>query len=350
MNLHDFNFELPPECIAQTPAARRDASRLMIVDRRHQRITHDVFANIGHYLRAPDVLVVNDTKVIPARLYGRKAVTGGKVEVFLLHDHGEGIWEVLLKPAARVRPDTIIDIGPLQAEVIERLPNAIARVKFTPNDIYDALEHVGEVPLPPYIQRPPGPRHDHPDHRHHEDRERYQTVYAQHPGAVAAPTAGLHFTPELLTDLERRGIDRATVTLHVGWGTFQPMRTENITDHRMASEYYRLVADEAARIRNARASGGRVVAVGTTSTRTLETVMQQAGEVTARTGWSDLFIYPSYRFRLVDALVTNFHLPKSTLFLLVCAFAGRDLMLEAYHRAIAERYRFYSYGDAMLIY
>lgn len=349
MNLNDFHFELPPECIAQTPAARRDASRLMIVDRRQQCITHDVFANIGHYLREHDVLVVNDTKVIPARLHGRKAATGGKVEVFLLHDYGEGIWDVLLKPAARVRPGTTIDIGPLQAEVVERLPDAIARVKFTPAHIYAALEQVGEVPLPPYIQRPSSLESHRLDNRQGEDRERYQTVYAQHPGAVAAPTAGLHFTPELLMDLERRGIQRATVTLHVGWGTFQPIRTETITDHRMAKEYYRLVADEAARIRKARASGGRVVAVGTTSTRTLETVMQQAGDVTARTGWSDLFIYPSYRFRLVEALITNFHLPKSTLFLLVCAFAGRDLMLKAYHCAIAERYRFYSYGDAMLI-
>ncbi|WP_089945090.1 tRNA preQ1(34) S-adenosylmethionine ribosyltransferase-isomerase QueA, partial [Candidatus Entotheonella palauensis] len=343
MNLNDFNFTLPPERIAQTPAVRRDASRLMIVDRQQQRITHDIFANIGQYLRAHDVLVVNDTKVIPARLHGRKAATGGKVEVFLLHDHGGGIWEVLLKPAARVRPGTVIEIGPLQAEVIERSSGAMIRIKFTPSDIYAALEQVGEVPLPPYIQR-----HG-MDDRHGEDRERYQTVYAQHPGAVAAPTAGLHFTPELLADLEHRGIHRATVTLHVGWGTFQPMRSEKITDHRMAKECYRLVADEAARIRQARANGGRVVAVGTTSTRTLETVVQEAGEVRAKTGWSDLFIYPSYRFRIVDALVTNFHLPQSTLFLLVCAFAGRDLMLEAYHCAIAERYRFYSYGDAMLI-
>lgn len=349
MNLNDFNFELPPERIAQTPAARRDASRLMIVDRRQQRITHDVFANIGRYLRDGDVLVVNDTKVIPARLHGRKAATGGKVEVLLLHDHGEGMWDVLLKPAARVRPGTALDIGPLQAEVIDRLPDAVVRVQFAPNDIYAALEQVGEVPLPPYIQRPLDLGRGCLSHRQGEDRERYQTVYAQHPGAVAAPTAGLHFTPELLTDLERRGVQRAAVTLHVGWGTFQPIRAETITEHDMGKEYYRLLADEAARIRKARASGGRVVAVGTTSTRTLETVMQQAGEVTATSGWSDLFIYPSYRFRLVEALVTNFHLPKSTLFLLVCAFAGRDLMLEAYHCAIAERYRFYSYGDAMLI-
>lgn len=348
MNLNDFTFDLPPEHIAQTPAARRDASRLMVVDRRQQRITHDIFANIGHYLRDNDVLVVNDTKVIPARLHGRKATTGGKVEVFLLHDHGEGLWEVLLKPAARIRPGVVIAMGPLQAEVIERLPDAMSRVQFTPNNIYPALEQVGEIPLPPYIQR--DRQSASITDRHREDRERYQTVYAQHPGAVAAPTAGLHFTPELLADLERRGVQRATVTLHVGWGTFQPIRADEISDHRMAKEYYRLVAEEAARIRNAQAVGGRVVAVGTTSTRTLETVMQQAGEVTARTGWSELFIYPSYRFQLVDALITNFHLPKSTLFLLVCAFAGRDLMLEAYHCAIAERYRFYSYGDAMLIY
>ena len=348
MNLSDFHFDLPPDRIAQTPASRRDASRLMIVDRRQQRITHDVFANLGDYLQTDDVLVVNDTKVIPARLRGRKAVTGGKVEVFLLHDHGEGVWDVLLKPAARVRPGVALDIGPLQAEVLERLPDAMARVQFTPGDIYAALDQVGEIPLPPYIQRDPQQREATP-HPGDGDRERYQTVYAQHPGAVAAPTAGLHFTPELLSALEGRGIQRATVTLHVGWGTFQPIRTEQITEHRMAREFYRLTAEEAARIRNGRARGGRVVAVGTTSTRTLETVMQQVGDITAATGWSDLFIYPSYRFQIVDALVTNFHLPQSTLFLLVCAFAGRELMLEAYRRAIVERYRFYSYGDAMLI-
>ncbi len=333
MNLYDFDFELPPECIAQTPPARRDASRLMVVDRAQQRITHDVFANIGQYLQPPDVLVVNNTKVIPARLHGRKAETGGNVEIFLLHDHGEGFWDVLLKPAARVRPGTVIEMGSgmLQAEVVERLPNAMVRVKFTPDDIYASLERIGEVPLPPYIRRE---RDDQQQRR--EDLERYQTVYAEHPGAVAAPTAGLHFTPDLLRDLARQGIQRATVTLHVGWGTFQPIRAENITDHRMGKEFYRLVADEAATIRHAQSRGGRVVAVGTTSTRTLETVMQQAGEITAWTGWSDLFIYPSYRFQVVDALVTNFHLPQSTLFLLVCAFASRDLMLEAYRCAIAE--------------
>lgn len=289
MNLKDFDFELPPECIAQTPAERRDASRLMVVDRAQQRITHDVFANIGQYLHPPDILVVNDTKVIPARLHGGKAATGGQVEIFLLHDRGEGFWDVLLKPAARVRPGTVIEVGggALRAEVIERLPDAMVRVQFTPHDIYASLEHVGEVPLPPYIQRDRGDRQ-----RRREDLERYQTVYAQHPGAVAAPTAGLHFTPDLLTDLARQGIQRATVTLHVGWGTFQPIRAENITDHRMGKEFYRLTADEAAHIRRARDRGGRVVAVGTTSTRTLETVMQQGGGDHA-VDWLVRFIYLS---------------------------------------------------------
>jgi len=345
VHLQDFDFILPPDLIAQTPAARRDQSRLMIVDRARQHIAHDTFANIGRYLSPGDVLVVNDTKVIPARLHGRKAGRGGKVELLLLHDQGHGRWDVLLKPAAKVRPGTVVHIasGRLRAEVLERLPEATWQVQFTPSDIYDLLEHCGEVPLPPYIKRPPGAA------AHGGDRERYQTVYAAHPGAIAAPTAGLHFTPELLAALACRGIHRAAVTLHVGWGTFQPMRTPWVTQHRMGKEFYRITGDQAAIIQRARATGGRMVAVGTTATRTLETVMQCAGDITAHQGWSDLFIYPSYQFRIVDTLLTNFHLPRSTLFLLVSAFAGRDLMLEAYRQAIDARYRFYSYGDAMLI-
>lgn len=345
MHLQDFDFILPPELIAQTPAPRRDQSRLMVVDRGQQRITHDQFANIGDYLNPGDVLVVNDTKVIPARLYGRKVGSGGKVELLLLHDRGHGVWDVRLKPAARVRPGTLVDIasGRLRAEVVERTPEDTMRVRFTPSDIYELLEEVGEVPLPPYIKRAPGAA------GRDEDRERYQTVYAYDPGAVAAPTAGLHFTPALLRALASRGIRRATVTLHVGWGTFQPMRSSQVTQHRMAGEFYRVTAEQAAIIREAKTAGGRVVAVGTTTTRTLETVMQCTGEMAAHQGWSELFIYPSYAFRIVDTLLTNFHLPRSTLFLLVSAFAGRELMLEAYRQAIEANYRFYSYGDAMLI-
>lgn len=345
MHLRDFDFALPPELIAQRPTVQRDQSRLMIVDRAHRRITHDVFANIGNYLSPDDVLVVNDTKVIPARLRGRKVGSGGQVEVLLLHEGRAGEWEVLLKPAAKVRPGTVVEFGQgeLQGEVMERSQEATMRVKFTPPHIYEVLESCGEVPLPPYIRRSMG------DGLAPQDRQRYQTIYASHPGAVAAPTAGLHFTPELLAALADRGIQRASVTLHVGWGTFQPLRTESIEQHRMAKEFYRLEADQAAIIRHTRAIGGRVTAVGTTATRTLETVIQRTGQLTAHSGWTDLFIYPTYQFRLVDALLTNFHLPRSTLLLLVCAFAGQHMMLEAYRLAIAERYRFYSYGDAMLI-
>jgi S-adenosylmethionine:tRNA ribosyltransferase-isomerase len=315
----------------------------MIVDRSEQRITHDVFANIGDYLKPHDVLVVNDTKVIPARLHGRKVDSGGKVEVLLLHDAGAGVWEVLLKPAAKVRPGTLVEFGQgeLQGQVQERLPGATLQMRFMPPDVYDLLDRCGEVPLPPYIKRVQADGS--------QDRERYQTVYARHPGAVAAPTAGLHFTPELLAALASRHILRAAVTLHVGWGTFQPLRTECIEQHRMAEEFYRLEVDQAILIQRACALGGRVVAVGTTATRTLETVMRRLGKLAADSGWTDLFIYPSYQFQLVDVLLTNFHLPRSTLFLLVCAFAGRETMYEAYRLAITERYRFYSYGDAMLI-
>jgi S-adenosylmethionine:tRNA ribosyltransferase-isomerase len=345
VDLQDYDFTLPPELIAQFPAARRDQSRLMIVDRAQQVITHDIFANIGKYLRPGDVLVLNDTKVIPARLRGRRAATGGKVEVLLLHEIAPGEWQVLLKPAAKVQRGAQLEFaeGVLRGEVLERLPEQTMRVRFTPTDMHDLLEQYGEIPLPPYIRRASDALHA------AQDRLRYQTVYARHPGAVAAPTAGLHFTPELLTALEQQGIRRATITLHVGQGTFQPVRATQVEAHRMGKEFYRVETDQAALIEQARAAGGRVVAVGTTATRTLETQMQAAEKLTAGSGWSELFIYPPYQFRIVDGLLTNFHLPRSTLFLLVCAFAGRELMCEAYRVAVAKRYRFYSYGDAMFI-
>ena len=346
MNLDEFDFDLPEDLIAQTPAARRDQSRLMIVIRAEQRISHDVFANIGAYLDPGDVLVLNDTKVIPARLRGRKVATGGKVELLLLHDSGDGVWEVLLRPAARSRLGTVVEVdqeGALRAEIVKRVSDTTFQVRFSPPDIYELLEQLGDVPLPPYIKRTADDRRD------EVDRERYQTVYAVHPGAVAAPTAGLHFTPELLHALEQKGLRRATVTLHVGWGTFQPVRVTNVHEHRMAKEFYRVEAAQAGVIQQTRAAGGRVVAIGTTATRTLETVAQRTGGIMEHRGWSDLFIYPSYQFQIVDTLLTNFHLPRSTLFLLVCAFAGHSLMRKAYHCAIAEHYRFYSYGDAMLI-
>ena len=345
MHLRDFDFTLPAELIAQAPAARRDGSRLMIVDRQQRSIRHDGFANVGDYLCAGDVLVVNDTRVIPARLRGRKAGTGGSVEVLLLHELGAGAWEVLLKPAAKVPSGTEVEFGNgvLRGRVGERTDRGAVVLHFTPPDVMPVLAELGEVPLPPYIKR------QQPAESREFDLERYQTVYARRPGAVAAPTAGLHFTPELLADLERQGIQRATLTLHVGWGTFQPVRSDAIEQHRMGAERYHLATSEAERIEYARELGRRVVAVGTTTTRTLETIGQQTGKVHAVSGWSELFIKPGHRFHVIDALITNFHLPRSTLFMLVCAFAGRDLMLEAYQTAIASRYRFYSYGDAMLI-
>ncbi len=345
MQLDDFTFTLPAALIAQHPAACRDQSRLMVVDRAQRRITHDRFANLGAYMQAGDVLVVNDTKVIPARLHGHKVGTGGKVEVLLLHEVQTGVWDVLLKPAAKVRRGMVLAFGHgvLQAEILERRPGGTMVLAFTPADVYSVLEQCGEVPLPPYIKRDASVAH------HTADLQRYQTVYASHPGAVAAPTAGLHFTPALLDQLAQQGIQRAAITLHVGWGTFQPIRTGMVEQHQMPHEFYRVTASAAATIAAGRAAGQRVVAVGTTATRTLETLGQQQTEIMACSGWSNLFIYPGYRFQVVNALVTNFHLPGSTLFLLVCAFAGRELMLEAYHTAIAAGYRFYSYGDAMLI-
>lgn len=345
MRLEDFSFDLPAALIAQEPAAQRDQSRLMVIERTSQRICHDVFANIGRYFQAGDVLVVNDTRVIPARLRGSKTATGGKVEVFLGHEIHSGVWEVLVRPAARVAVGTEIVFGEgiLRGQVVERRHTGSGLMAFTPTDIRPLLEHCGEVPLPPYIKRTATSA------QARTDAQRYQTVYAQHPGAVAAPTAGLHFTPALLEALAQQGVARAAVTLHVGWGTFQPVRVERVEEHRMEKEWYRLTSAEAARILQAQQAGGRVVAVGTTATRTLETIVRHAGKITAHSGWSDLFIFPGYHFQAIDALLTNFHLPQSTLFLLVCAFAGQALMQEAYRLAIAERYRFYSYGDAMLI-
>lgn len=348
MQLSDFDFDLPAERIAQQPMSGRDQSRLMVVNRAQQSITHDVFCHVGRYLRSGDVLVMNDTKVIPARLHGRKVATGGKVEVLLLHDTGDGVWEVLLKPAAKVAPGTVIQFGEdvLRGKVERRQAGGACTMRFIPQDILAVLETCGEVPLPPYIKRSRGGAGGSGE----ADAERYQTVYARHPGAVAAPTAGLHFTSELLDRLRHLHIAQAYATLHVGWGTFQPIRHTTVEQHAMGAEFYRLPPAEAQIIQQAQHQGGRVVAVGTTVTRTLESIMQEHARLIAHSGWSQLFIYPGYQFQAVELLITNFHLPRSTLFLLVCAFAGRELMQKAYRTAIAERYRFYSYGDAMLIY
>jgi S-adenosylmethionine:tRNA ribosyltransferase-isomerase len=346
MLVSDFDFELPEELIAQEPAPRRDQSRLMVVDRAAGAIESAVFADLARWLAPGDLLVVNDTRVFPARLVGRREPGGGRVELFLVCEEGENAWEALARPAARVRPGDRVRFGEgeeaLEALVVERRQGGRRLVRFPPGPLWPRLERWGRTPLPPYIRRDEGaePR---------LDRERYQTVYARERGAIAAPTAGLHFTPELLARLTAAGVERAAVTLHVGYGTFQPVRVEVVEEHRVESERY-VVPEEAARaFERARAAGGRVVVVGTTTTRALESAADEEGRLRAGAGETDLFIRPGHRFRAVDALVTNFHLPRSSLLMLVAAFAGRELVLEAYRRAVAERFRFYSYGDAMLV-
>jgi S-adenosylmethionine:tRNA ribosyltransferase-isomerase len=331
----DFDYHLPAASIAQEPAPRGE-SRLLVLDRtgpeRHSRVR-----DLPRLLRPGDLLVLNDTRVIPARLYGRSA-GGGRMEILLVERLGEREWEALVKPGRRARPGTSIQLeGGLAAEVIGKREDGRHRLRF-PEPIEPYLDRLGHVPLPPYIHRPDTP----------EDRERYQTVYARRPGAIAAPTAGLHFTEDLLREIEQAGVGIARITLHVGIGTFKPVSAERIEEHRMDSERYEIGEEAAAAIRRARA-GGRVVTVGTTVVRTLESAaILGGGEVRAGSGSTDLFITPGFRFQAVDALLTNFHLPRSTLLMLVSAFAGRERILAAYEEAIREGYRFYSYGDAML--
>ncbi|MGE5554404.1 MAG: tRNA preQ1(34) S-adenosylmethionine ribosyltransferase-isomerase QueA [Betaproteobacteria bacterium] len=346
MLVSDFDYCLPPELIAQTPAEPRDASRLLVLERSTGQLRHRIFREIGEFLRPGDLLVLNDTRVIRARLFGRKEPSGGRVEVFLLRRlAGENeTWECLVRPGRRIRQGArlVFGEGELRGTVVGEEAEGKRLITFASPDHEPAawLERLGEVPLPPYITQPLA------------DGERYQTVYARHRGSVAAPTAGLHFTPELLETLEAQGVRRALLTLHVGLGTFRPVQAEKVEEHVMHSEYYELPAETAGAVNAARRAGNRVVAVGTTVCRTLETAARAAsgtGGITASEGWTDLFIYPGYRFRVVDVLLTNFHLPRSTLLMLVSAFAGRDLVLRAYEEAIRERYRFYSFGDAMLI-
>lgn len=337
MRLADFDYTLPPELIAQQPASPRDSSRLLVVQRADGRLEHRVFRDLGEYLRPGDVLVVNDTRVIPARLRGRRAGTGGGVELLLLQPGPHGAWEALVRPGRRLKEGTVVEVGPhaTPIEIGERLPAGRRFVRLRDGgDVTALLEQAGEMPLPPYIHRPV----DSPD--------QYQTVYAQASGSVAAPTAGLHFTPGLLESLRGRGVVIVAITLHVGPGTFQPVVVEDIGRHRMDLEHY-AITPEAADAINARR--GRIVAVGTTAVRTLETAVAPDGRIASGSGWTGLFIVPGFRFRVVDALVTNFHLPQTTLLMLVSAFAGRDLIFRAYDEAIRERYRFYSFGDAMLI-
>jgi S-adenosylmethionine:tRNA ribosyltransferase-isomerase len=341
MKLDDFDFPLPPELVAQEPAAVRDASRLLVI--RGEETGHRHFRDLPDYLGPGDVLVLNDTRVFPARLEARKA-TGAAVEILLLREEGDGtediVWQALLKPARMLAVGEVLAL-PLggTAVIKKRLSEKKWLLAFhSPGPFLQYLERVGETPLPPYIKRPQGEKPG--------DRERYQTVYARKAGSVAAPTAGLHFTPELLEKLKNKGVGLETITLHIGYGTFQPVQVENIAQHRVEEEYYEVTPETAAAINAAR----RVIAAGTTVMRTLESAADEEGIISTQAGWTDLYIRPGHHFRCVDALITNFHLPRSSLFLLVCAFGGREIMLAAYQEAIRQRYRFYSYGDCTLIF
>jgi S-adenosylmethionine:tRNA ribosyltransferase-isomerase len=349
MKVADFDYELPPELIAQEPAERRDGARMMVLDRSTRTIAHRRFTDLPEFLRPPDLLVVNDTRVIPARLFGRKAKagTGGKVEFLLLEETAPGQWNALMRCRRRPKPGEQVILDEDLAVVTVLEDGELGRVKIRVESALpwlEVLERIGQTPLPPYIQRK-----NVSEERRLADKHRYQTVFAREPGAVAAPTAGLHFTPDVLERLAARGIGHATVTLHVGIGTFRPVSVENVRDHRMDFERWEVPEETARRIAGAKAAGGRVVAVGTTSVRTLESAAVRPEGFGAGQGRTDLFIHPPYAFRMVDAMVTNFHLPKSTLIMMISAFAGREFVLEAYREAIRERYRFYSYGDCMLM-
>lgn len=340
MKLSEFDYYLPEELIAQEPAESRDRSRLLVLHRDTGIVEHRYFYDCLGYMRAGDVLVINNTRVIPARLLGVKEGTGAKIEVVLLRRHDLVTWEALVKPGKRLRPGTVISFGEglLRAEVVDTTEVGGRILKFVYDGVFeDILDRLGQMPLPPYIKKKLN------------DRERYQTVYAKESGSAAAPTAGLHFTPELLASIREMGVKTVEITLHVGLGTFRPVKTENILEHKMHSEYYELSPEAADAINDARRAGGRVIAVGTTSTRTLETLADDDGFIRAGRGWTGIFIYPGYTFKVVDMLITNFHLPKSTLLMLVSAFAGREPVLSAYRQAVEEKYRFFSFGDAMLI-
>lgn len=341
MNTADFDFDLPEELIAQTPLEKRDASRLLVVDKETGAFSDQHFDQIIDQLQPGDALVMNNTRVLPARLYGIKPETGGHVELLLLKNTQGDDWEVLAKPAKRLRVGSHISFGDgrLTATVIEELEHGGRIVRFGYEGIFlEVLESLGEMPLPPYI------------HEKLSDRERYQTVYAKENGSAAAPTAGLHFTEELLEQIAAKGVKLVYLTLHVGLGTFRPVSVNSLDDHEMHSEFYSLSEEAAQTLRQVKANGGRVIAVGTTSIRTLETIGSKfQGQIQADSGWTNIFIKPGYDWKIVDAFSTNFHLPKSTLVMLVSAFAGRSLTLKAYEHAIAERYRFFSFGDAMFI-
>ena len=340
MKKEDFYFELPQELIAQDPLEDRSGSRLLVLDKESGEIEHRTFRDIKEYLEPGDCLVINDTKVIPARLIGSKVGTNAKIEILLLKRKENYIWETLVKPGKKAKPGTKISFGEglLIGEVLDVVDEGNRLIQFSYEGIFEEiLDQLGQMPLPPYITH------------QLEDKNRYQTVYAKHSGSAAAPTAGLHFTPELLEEIKESGVEIAHVTLHVGLGTFRPVKVENIQEHHMHSEFYRIEASEAEKINRAKREGHRVICVGTTSCRTVESAAKPDGTLSECSGWTEIFIYPGYRFKVLDCLLTNFHLPESTLIMLVSALAGREHVLHAYEEAVKERYRFFSFGDAMLI-
>ncbi|GAA0798964.1 tRNA preQ1(34) S-adenosylmethionine ribosyltransferase-isomerase QueA [Faecalicatena orotica] len=340
MKTSDFYYDLPEELIAQDPLEDRSGSRLLVLDKETGEIKHRMFRDITEYLRAGDCMVINDTKVIPARLIGSKIGTDAKIEVLLLKRKENDVWETLVKPGRKAKPGTRISFGDglLVGEVIDVVEEGNRLIHFEYEGIFEEiLDRLGQMPLPPYITH------------QLQDRDRYNTVYAVHEGSAAAPTAGLHFTPELLEEIQEKGIEIARVTLHVGLGTFRPVKVDDVTEHHMHSEFYQIDEEAAGKINRAKDNGGRVVCVGTTSCRTIESAADENGRLKACSGWTEIFIYPGYQFKILDCLITNFHLPESTLIMLVSALAGKEPVLAAYEEAVKERYRFFSFGDAMLI-
>lgn len=339
MKVSDFDFDLPKDLIAQTPLEKRDSSRLLVLDKETGKVSHKSFSDIIDYMNPGDTLVLNDTKVMPARLYGVKEETGAVLEVLMLKEKSDDVWECLTKPAKRIKEGTIINFGDkLKAICTGVFDEGIRHLKFIYEGIlYEILDELGEMPLPPYI------------HEKLEDKDRYQTVYAKNVGSAAAPTAGLHFTEDLLNKIKDKGVNVVYITLHVGLGTFRPVAVDDIADHKMHSEFYMMDKDVASLLNKTKESGKNIISVGTTSTRTLETVASLYGKFKECSGFTDIFIYPGYKFKGVDKLITNFHLPKSTLVMLVSAFAGKENVLNAYNEAIKEKYRFFSFGDSMFI-
>lgn len=340
MRTEDFYYNLPQELIAQHPLDDREESKLMIIDKKTGKIKEEIFKNIVEYIDQGDCLVLNDTRVIPARIFGNRTGKEERVEILLLKRIGKDTWECLVKPGKKARPGHILEFGGgvLKGEILSIEEEGTRKINFEYNGIFEEiLDELGEMPLPPYITEKL------------EDGERYQTVYSKKLGSAAAPTAGLHFTDDLLEDIRKKGVNIVYLTLHVGLGTFRPVKVENIMDHHMHSEYYELKKDDADIINKTKENGGKIISVGTTTTRTLETLARENERLVAGSGWTDIFIYPGYKFKIVDNLITNFHLPESTLLMLVSAFASKEIILDAYKKAIEEKYRFFSFGDAMFI-